>query len=150
VRPLAARVQQKAMPVIGLLSSTSPGTFEPYAAAFHQGLGESGYVNGQNIAIEYRWAEGHYDRLPALASDLVSRKVEAILAIGGNVSALAAKAATSTIPIVCPVGGDPVADGLVASFAWPGGNLTGVSIQVVELTAKRLELLSELSDQVGG
>src|SRR5437660_1803761 len=147
--PFAARAQQKAMPMIGFLSATSPSMFAPYAAAFHEGLGEAGYIEHQNVAIEYRWAKGSYDRLPAMAADLVSRKVEAIVATGGTVSALAAKGATSTIPIVFAIGGDPVADGLVASLARPGGNLTGVSIQVIELVPKRLELISELAPQAG-
>jgi putative ABC transport system substrate-binding protein len=132
------------MPVIGFLGTTSPEPNAPFVAAFHQGLGETGYVEGQNVAIEYRWAEGSYDRLPGLAGDLAGRKVDLIVAGGGSVVALAAKAATSTIPIVFISGDDAVAAGLVASLARPGGNLTGVSFLVVDLTAKLLELLSEL------
>jgi putative ABC transport system substrate-binding protein len=138
------RAQQKTMPVIGYLSSTSAG---PALAAFRQGLSETGYVEGQNVAIEYLWAEGSYDRLPALAADLVGRKVDVIVTVG-TASALAAKGATSTIPIVFSVG-DPVGNGLVTSLARPGGNLTGVSNLTVELMPKRLELLSELVPQAG-
>ena len=142
--PRALRAQQKAMPVIGFLGSASPSHI---LAAFHQGLGETGYVDGQNLAFEYRWAEGRYDRLPALAADLVLRKVD-LIAAEGIPAALAAKTATSTIPIVFAVG-DPVDLGLVASLARPGGNLTGVSTMAPELSPKRLELLSELVPQVG-
>jgi putative ABC transport system substrate-binding protein len=147
--PFAARAQQKAMRVIGVLSTGSPSASSgPNMGAFRQGLNEAGYVEGQNLAIEYRWADDNYDRLPALAADLVGRKVDLIMA-SSPPSALAAKSATSTIPIVFRSGADPVADGLVASLARPGGNLTGVSVVADELTAKRLGLLSELVPQAG-
>jgi putative tryptophan/tyrosine transport system substrate-binding protein len=147
--PLAGRAQQKAMPVIGVLGATLPDipTVASNLAVFRQGLRESGYIEGQNVAIEYRWAERHPDRLPGLAADLVGRKVDLIVTEGGNSTTLAAKNATSTIPVVFHTSGDPVAMGLVASLARPGGNLTGVSLMSTELTPKLLELLLELVPQ---
>jgi putative tryptophan/tyrosine transport system substrate-binding protein len=142
--PLAARAQQSAPPTIGYLSTRSPGEAKYVTDAFAQGLNETGYVEGRNLAIEYRWAELQYDRLPALASDLVRRKVVVIAAVGGIHSGLAAKAATSTIPIVFVSAGDPVTFGLVASLNRPGANVTGISMITVALAPKRLELLHEL------
>ena len=142
--PSAARAQQKRVPVIGFLNAGSPGLSTAFVAAFHQALNEAGYVEGQNLATEYRWAEAHDDRLPALAADLVGRNVDVIAATGGSAAAVVAKSATSTIPIVFIYGGDPVADGVVASLARPGGNVTGITILVLELNIKRLELLADL------
>jgi putative ABC transport system substrate-binding protein len=142
--PLAARAQQPAMPVVGFLSSRSPNESASAVAAFRQGLTEAGYVEGQNVDIAFRWAEGQYDRLPALAADLARRQAAVIFATGGNPPAFAAKAATATIPIVFITGSDPVEVGLVASLNRPGSNVTGVSLFTSLLVAKRLELLREL------
>jgi putative tryptophan/tyrosine transport system substrate-binding protein len=142
--PLGARAQQPAMLVIGYLGSASPETYTVRLRAWHQGLKEEGYVEGENVAIEYRWAKGHYDRLPMLAAELVRRSVTVIVAGGGTPSAVAAKAATSTIPIAFEVAVDPVEAGLVASVQRPGGNVTGVTNLNVEVAPKRLELVREL------
>src|SRR5262249_15607854 len=147
--PLAARAQKKAMPVIGLLSPGSPpaNPHDLVHGPIHEGMGEMGFVEGQNMMWEYRWAEGHYDRLPALAADLVSRKVDLIVTSAGFLPALAAKNATSTIPIVFASVGDPVGFGLIASLARPGGNVTGFSDLNAELVPRRVELLCELVPQ---
>ena len=142
--PLAARGQQPAMPVIGVLSSRSPAVDTPLIAVIRQGLNETGLVEGQNISLDYRWAEGHYDRLAGLAASLVHQQVAIIVAMGGESSALAAKAATATIPIVFVGGTDPIKSGLVTNLHRPGGNVTGVSVFLAEMEPKRLGLLREL------
>jgi len=142
--PLAARAQQPLLPVIGFLGSASPDEYTIRLRAFRQGLKDAGYVEGQNVTIEYRWADDQYNRLPALAAELVHRQVNVIVAGGGTPSAMAAKAATTTIPIVFATAADPVASGFVASLDKPGGNVTGVTNLNVEMGPKRLELLREL------
>jgi putative tryptophan/tyrosine transport system substrate-binding protein len=141
---VAARAQQPGMPVIGFLGGGSPDAFAHVVAAFRQGLYETGFAEGQNVTIEYRWAEGQYDRLPALVADLIRQKPAVIVATGGDVGVRAAKKATTTIPIVFTSGSDPVAAGFVSSLNRPGGNVTGVSLFVSVLEGKKLELLREL------
>jgi putative ABC transport system substrate-binding protein len=142
--PLAARAQQPAVPVIGFLNSASPQAWKNYVAGFRTGLKETGYVEGQNVAIEFRWAEGHYDRLPGMAADLVRRKVAVLVSTGGEPSVLAAKAATTTIPIVFTSGVDPIRGGFVSSLSRPGGNITGVNLFLSAIESKRLGLLRAL------
>jgi putative ABC transport system substrate-binding protein len=142
--PVGARAEQSAIPVIGFLSSGSPNPYAGRVSGFRKGLNEWGYIEGQDVAIEFRWAHGQYDRQPVFAADLVSQKVAVIVSSGGDVAALSAKAATSSIPIVTVSGTDPVKAGLVASFNRPGGNITGASFVATELETKRLELLHEM------
>src|SRR5262245_52330287 len=142
--PLTVRAQQPATPVIGFLSGASPETMRGLLAAFHRGLADTGFTEGRNLTIEYRWAEGNNDRLPALAMDLARRKVAVIATVGSTPAALASKAATQTIPIVFFIGTDPVKVGLVASLARPGGNVTGITAIVVELHSKGLDLMQSL------
>jgi putative ABC transport system substrate-binding protein len=142
--PLAASAQQPAMPVIGYLHSASPEPYAPMMAAFRQGLAQAGYVEGQNVAIQYRWAEGRFDRLPTLAAEIMQRRVAVLVAGGGDVSAKAAQGATTSVPIVFTIGGDPTAYGLVGSLGRPEANVTGVTFFTIMLGPKRLELLREL------
>jgi putative tryptophan/tyrosine transport system substrate-binding protein len=143
--PRAASAQQPALPVVGFLGAPSAAPYARYVAAVHQGLKEVGYIEHQNVAMEYRWADGQYDRLPALAAELVGRRVAAIVPIGGAPATLAAKAATSTIPIVFNLGADPIGLGLVTNLNRPGGNITGIAMMTLEIETKRLELLHELA-----
>jgi putative tryptophan/tyrosine transport system substrate-binding protein len=145
--PRAARAQQNALPVIGFLSSRSPEDSSVQMAGFRQGLAEMSFVEGENLAIEYRWARGDYERLPALAADLVGKPVRVVATVGGEPSALAAKAATSTIPIIFAMGSDPVQAGLVASYNRPGGNVTGIDIVIDTIDAKRIGLVHDLVPQ---
>ena len=143
--PLAVRAQQSAMPVIGFMSGRSPTDSAHLVAAFREGLSETGFVEGQNVVIEFRWANGQYDRLPVLAAELVARPVGVLVGVGGDVSAIAAKRATSTIPIIFGMGGDPITAGLVESFNRPGGNATGYTLWTNQLESKRVGLLRELA-----
>jgi putative tryptophan/tyrosine transport system substrate-binding protein len=147
--PLVARGQQAALPVIGYLHSASPEPYSPMIAAFRHGLAEAGYVDGQNVTIDYRWAEGQFNRLPALATELVARRPAVLVAAGGDVSAAAAKAVTTSVPIVFTIGADPVGTGLVSNLSRPSGNLTGVTFFTITLGPKRLELLRELLPKAG-
>src|SRR6516225_2669821 len=150
--PFAAHAQQPAMPVIGSLNSASPDGYASYIAEFRQSLKQAGYIEGENLGVEYRWAEGQYERLPALAAELIRRKVTLIFASGGIASALAAKAVSTTVPIVFVNGSDPVKSGLVPNLNRPGGNATGIIFLALALTAKRVELLSECvpdADMIG-
>ena len=142
--PALARARKPTVPVIGFMSGRSPDEFQHLVAAFHQGLGEAGFVEGKNVAVEYRWALGQYDRLPALAADLVKRRVAVLAAVGGDPSALAAKQATSTIPVVFGMPGDPVKVGIVEGLSRPGGNVTGFTVLNKELEPKRLGMLHDL------
>ena len=144
----AARAQQAAMPVVGFMSSRSPEDSAQVASAFRQGLADEGFIEGQTVKIEYRWANGDYDKLPALAADLVNDKVAVLVGVGGDVSAAVAAKATKTIPVVFGVGSDPVKAGLVASFSRPGGNVTGFTLWTIEMESKRLALLRELVPRV--
>src|SRR4051794_21492751 len=142
--PLAVRAQQSAMPVIGFMSARSPEDSVHLLVAFRRGLAEGGFVEGQNVTIEFRWARGQYDRLPEMAADLVNRRVNVLTAVGGDPSPHAAKRATSAIPIVFGMGGDPVSDGLVESFNRPGGNVTGITLMTNLMEPKRFSLLRDL------
>ena len=145
--PLAVRAQQPAMPVIGFLSGNNADRLPQFTAAFHDGLSAAGFVDGKNVAIEYRWADSHLERVPALALDLIRRRVDVIFASGGDVTTFVAKGATATIPIVFVTGSDPVAMGFVSSLNQPGGNVTGATFMVSELGPKRVQLLHELLPQ---